>query len=300
MPLAYQHGIMQGLLVGQADRRCSGRFAHQGAPFNSGSPYCKGRTYRLWLPNQICDLLILDLLDDITVQERSLLEHDTRIFELLLDTRPDRSAYFHGDAGRNVRIHIVDKDALETVLGIDLIIYSVCHDNWLLLQYKRMKKDDDSWKYKVDKQLNFQLDCMAKFRTAAAAEPVGSRTLWTYRLNEEPFYFKFCEGIRLSARDDSLVRGITLCETHLREFLELPESVGPQTGKSIGYHNCPRYLNNSDFIQLARDGWIGAGRQATSLMKKVLQANREGGRSAMLAVIDTPQATSASGRGRKR
>ena len=118
-------------------------------------------------------------------------------------------------------------------------------------------------------------------------------------MHDGPFYFKFCEQIRPNARDDSLIQGITMQESHLREFLTLPEAKGPSGGMSIGYENCPRYLSNTEFIQLARVGWIGAGPQSISLLKEVLKANAEGGRSAMFAVIDTPKRTSASGRGKK-
>jgi hypothetical protein len=96
-----------------------------------------------------------------------------------------------------------------------------------------------------------------------------------------------------------LIKGITMPESHLREFLELPEAIGSHGGLSVGYDNCPRYLSNTEFIQLARVGWIGAGPQSISLLKQVLDANAKGGRSAMLAVIDTPKKKSASGRGKK-
>lgn len=89
-----------------------------------------------------------------------------------------------------------------------------------------------------------------------------------------------------------------MCETHLREFISLPESRGPKEGTYLGYQNCPRYLNNTEFIQLARGGWIGAGMPEVSLLQKVLEANQKGGRSAMFAVIDKEKSQSASGRGR--
>jgi hypothetical protein len=129
--------------------------------------------------------------------------------------------------------------------------------------------------------------------------PPSPATLWSYRLHDGPFYFKFCEQFRPDARDDSLIKGITMSEPHLREFLTLPEAKGASGGLSIGYENCPRYLSNTEFIQLAKVGWIGAGPQSISLLKQVLHANREGGRSAMFAVIDTPKKKSASGRGKK-
>lgn len=243
---------------------------------------------------------ILDLLDVVPIQERTLIEHDARIFQQVLGKQPSRSAFFSDGSDRSVRVHVVDQTDLETVLGIDLVIYSKCYKNFLLMQYKRMVKDNIGWAYKISptSNLHLQLASMAAFRSAVSTEPCSSPTLWSYRLNEEPFYFKFCEQFRSNARDDSLVPGITLCVPHLREFITLQEAKGPRGGLAVGYHNCPRYLNNTEFIQLARAGWIGAGNQAVKLLKKVLLANQKGGRAAMLAVIDTPRRKSASGRGR--
>lgn len=247
---------------------------------------------------------ILDLFDALPVQERSLLEHDARVFNFLLGSKASRSAVFSDGTDRSVRVHVVDKTDLETVLGIDLIIYSTCYENFLLLQYKRMEKGTEGWAYKISPSSNLhsQLDCMATFRSVVKSAPTSpsAPTLWSYRLNDEPFYFKFCQQFRPSARDDSLIPGITLSEPHLREFLTLPEAIGARGGKSIGYHNCPRYLNNTEFVQLARVGWIGAGQQSVELLKKVLEANQKGGRAAMLAVIDTPKGRSASGRARSK
>lgn len=247
---------------------------------------------------------ILDLLDTIPVQERSLLEHDARVFNLLLGPQASHSAVFSDGSDRSVRVHVVDKTDLETVLGIDLIIYSTCYESFLLLQYKRMDKRSEGWAYQVSPSSNLhsQLSSMAAFRTAAksARASTAAPTLWSYRLNDEPFYFKFCEQFRPDARDDSLIPGITLSEPHLREFLTVPEAIGTRGGLSVGYHNCPRYLNNTEFIQLARVGWIGGGQQSVVLLKKVLEANQKGGRAAMLAVIDTPKGKSASARARKK
>lgn len=244
---------------------------------------------------------ILDLLDGQPIQERTLLEHDARIFRILLGDVPSKSAMFSDGREKNVRVHVVDQTPIETALGIDLIIYSTCYDSFLLLQYKKMDRDGTSWSYHVSPSSNIhqQLHRMNAFRSAAATVTPVPATLWSYRLNDGPFYFKFCEQFRPDARDESLVPGITMSEAHLREFLALPEAKGLSGGMFVGYGNCPRYLNNTEFIQLARVGWIGAGPQSISLLKQVLEANAKGGRSAMLAVIDTPKKKSASGRGRK-
>jgi hypothetical protein len=57
----------------------------------------------------------------------------------------------------------------------------------------------------------------------------------------------------------------------LSQFISLPATVGKDGSLSVGYHNCPRYLNNTEFVQLAQTGWIGAGSQSAALMKGSLK-----------------------------
>lgn len=244
---------------------------------------------------------VVDLLDQTVIHERSLLEHDRRVFEQLLGELPSQGVVFRDGTDRSVRVLVVDRSDLETVLGIDLILYSACYDNYLLLQYKRMEKRGDGWRYSIPPSSNLhdQLGSMRTFKEAATKLKSPPPSLWNYRLNEEPFYFKFCQQFRPTARDDSLIPGITLSADHLGQFLGLPEAAGNDGSLSIGYNNCPRYLSNTEFTLLAQTGWIGAGSQSAALMKQVLEANRRGGRLAMLAVIDSPREPSAAGRRRR-
>lgn len=243
---------------------------------------------------------IFDLLAHAPVAERSLLEHDARILKRLLGTLNVKTVQF-SEGTRHLRIHITDQTPLENVLGIDLLIYNTCYNNFLLLQYKKMQKRVKGWAYNIHPTSNIytQLDSMANFHSAVEKERPLQADLWSYRLNDAPFYFKFCEELDIDSRDDSLIPGIMLSEPHLREFLSLP-IVKDNEALCVGHHNCPRYLNNSEFIQLARFGWIGTNERATNLMRKILIENERGGRRAMLAVIDVPKIKDASSRGRKK
>ena len=73
---------------------------------------------------------ILDLLDALPVQERSLIEHDAKIFRALLGEQTYRSGIFSGKSDysdRSVRVYVADKTNLETVLGVDSPGYSRDH-----------------------------------------------------------------------------------------------------------------------------------------------------------------------------
>jgi hypothetical protein len=251
----------------------------------------------------ILDLLdAKDVLDAEEPHEQDLLRHDERIFQGLLDPAM-RHARFVGPEGRSVRVRVYDGKPLETVTGIDLLIYQEAYGSYLLLQYKAMTRvgpeRGGTWSYDVDDQTYAQLDAMAAVKTAIQQQPAQEAGIWDWRLHESPFYFKYCEKMRPQARDESLVHGIILDADHLRHFLQMPESRNRGLGHRVGYDNCPRYLNNSQFVELARYGWIGCGRKGYAVITELVRENKRGGKRAMLAVLDRARSADASGRRRR-
>jgi hypothetical protein len=244
-------------------------------------------------------LSALDLLDHEPLQEQDVIHQDQRIFKTLLTTDM-RSARFKGPGGREVRVYVYDKKPLETVLGIDLLIYQESYKSFLLLQYKNMEqipaKRGQTWSYLVDDQIHKQMAAMTTGLTAMQKQANLPQGLNDWRLNSGPFYFKFCETTRPNARDDALVKGLTLGLDHLSHFLTLPDATGQHGGLRVGYDNCPRYLNNSQFVELARDGWIGGDHKAYQLVTEILAAGKTGGKTAMFAVIQDTGAATASDR----
>jgi hypothetical protein len=242
---------------------------------------------------------ILDLLDSERMHEQDVMRHDENVFPGLLSGEMS-SARFRDLGGREVRVHVYDKKPLETVLGIDLLIYQEAYKSFALIQYKTMEQAVEakgkSWSYLADEQLWKQMQAMQDAEDAIRRIPQEPPGLMDWRLRDEAFFFKFCETTRPDARDDALVRGITMCHSQLRHFLELPESDSKRGGKRIGYENCPRYLNNTQFVDLASSGWIGCGPQGYHFIRQVLEAGTDGGRAAMLAVVKGEQTTSALSR----
>jgi hypothetical protein len=234
---------------------------------------------------------VLDLLDAESVQEQDLIRKDQQSFESLFKAVGTHGRRFKGVGSREVRVYVYDKKPLETVLGIDLLIFLADFNTFLLVQYKCMqpKSDDkgETWSYLVDDQFHRQIEAMdAAVDAINRLPPPAATSMNDWRLSEEAFYFKFCETTRPNARDDALVAGITLGHSYVKQFLTLPDATGPRGGQRIGYGNCPRYLNNSQFVDLASEGWIGCSRQGYELISRVIEAGQTTGRSAMLAVIE--------------
>ncbi|WP_155630150.1 hypothetical protein [Burkholderia cepacia] len=243
---------------------------------------------------------VLELLDAQPVAERSLIEQDARVFQSALGT-VGATAQFVGAAGRSVRTYVTDATPIETATGVDLLIFQEQYNSFLMLQYKGMQHDYvvRGWSFRVDgTNLDNQISAMKRIR-AASFPPTRLNMLRDLRLNDEPFYFKFCERTRPDASDDSLIAGLTMSAPLVEDFLSLPEATQQGHGRRIGYENCPRYFNNSEFVMLARAGWIGCGAAITNLMANILTV-REEGRSAILAVVGGPPALQALDRGRRK
>lgn len=243
---------------------------------------------------------ILDLLDAQPVAERSIIEHDARIFKSLLKGM-FASGRFPTSGGREVRTYVTDGTPIETATGVDLLIYQELYDSFLMLQYKGMHHNTvvPGWSYRVDgTNLDQQLAAMTSTRSAMPAAPTTIHSpIRDQRLNDEPFYFKFCERTRASARDDSLVPGITISAPHLEHFLNQPEATSQGHGRRVGYENCPRYLNNSEFVALSRAGWIGCRTPSSNMIAAILSARPEG-RASIFAVIEGQKVLKSQDKGR--
>lgn len=236
---------------------------------------------------------ILDLFDNLPVHERHLVEHDKAILETIFKNGY-KGAKFSGSGVNSVRIYVADKTSIETSLGTDLIIYQSLWNSMILVQYKVMTKQsgiESGWKYYPDKQFEFQISTidsvMENYPTTPPADP------WSIRLSDQPFYFKFCEKRKPSSRDDSLIRGISIEVSALKYFLTMKESRSRSGGNVISYTNLPHYLNNTEFSDFAKGGWIGSSGEGTSYLKREIEKALTQDRDPIVAIVEIPRLSTA-------
>ena len=87
---------------------------------------------------------------------------------------------------------------------------------------------------------------------------------------------------------------------HLEDFLKMPQAKGPMGGLQVGYKNCYRYFNNTEFVALAKGGWIGTSAEGSEFMKEVVTASLEGKRALVYALIEVPEQGTAQLRKAKK
>jgi hypothetical protein len=234
---------------------------------------------------------ILDLFENPKIDERSHVEEDAAIIRLLLGEAPEnvKSKTIGYEMDRYVTVHVSDKSNLETILGTDLIIYQKHYGSLLLIQYKLMDYLKTGlikgWSYKPDNQFYKQISTIISIRDQCLGQFV-EKSMWDLRLNSDPYYFKFCERRAHSSREDSLVKGMNIPLEHLIKQMSFLHGVTKTIDERIGYQNIHRYLNNTEFISLAKGGWIGSDLDSSKCIQKIAKEGREAGRATILAVVN--------------
>jgi hypothetical protein len=70
--------------------------------------------------------------------------------------------------------------------------------------------------------------------------------------------------------------------------MESDFTIGDKGGKRIGYNDVDgRYLNNTQFIDLFKNGWIGSSNLSSQTITKIIQEILENKRSLILASSKT-------------
>ncbi|WP_133833271.1 hypothetical protein [Arthrobacter sp. JUb115] len=139
------------------------------------------------------------------------------------------------------------------------------------------------WLYRPDTQLDLEIERM---RQVPSSQSTQGTDAW--RLSPEPFYVKLCEDDVERPDGGKLTQGMYFPLGFFEELLVSPKILGPRDGKGIGWHNAGRWLSNTSFIGLLKDGWIGSTGDVTAQVTALVQNALEGNRGVIIARDDSP------------
>lgn len=201
------------------------------------------------------------------------------------------------DSGERLTIMNCNRQPLEQALGVDLIYYNHNFDSFIFVQYKRMVPPTSGFGkavYRPEGDSNYakeveRIKAIQELVTGAA--PPDSKEVGSYRLSSHPFYFKLCEARLKSALDEGMVSGMYLPIELWDRFIGSAAARGKLGGLAVGWDNCPRHFNNSEFTGMLRRGWIGSAPGESKILDKLIGKVLEGDRMLILAFT-----TSAEGR----
>jgi len=174
-------------------------------------------------------------------------------------------------------IYTANKLPLEKMLGVDLIYINETRGNVVMVQYKMLEEDKHAdgnrdWLFRPDKQLRDEI--------ARMQLPCFKGALTDYRLNRNPFYFKF---VKRKIVDDSH-QSFLVSLDHLNQILATPEAKGPKDGIRLSYETLNgTYLREADMLSLIRTGYVGTHRAETEALAAIINEVAKGNKAVVLA-----------------
>ena len=227
----------------------------------------------------------LDGLNAVPLREDTMIQNDMQVvpgFERLDQTKFG-AVRFENDATRLVLLH-ANHQRLEETLGVDLIYYNHSFHSFVCVQYKAMEQEHSGAVFRFPKddltKEIARMDSALKLLSTIArnAEPRG------FRLNENPFFLKFCPRVVFEPDKPELIRGMYLPIDYWRILEQHPKTIGPREGRRLTFDNVGRHLDNTGFIYLVSKSWIGSNTGQSTVLGDIVNAILSGQRSVTLAV----------------
>ncbi|WP_137241784.1 hypothetical protein [Plantibacter flavus] len=217
-------------------------------------------------------------LDGASAREDAHLRHDANLFASWMAAESEHVDVWRFQdpraSHRRVTILYADKGPLEILTGTDLIYYREETKAFVLVQYKRMRREGTSMYYRPDAQLEIEIE---RFE-ALGLQDSPAASVGEARLSSSPFYLKLVEPDIARPEGNRLSKGMYFPLELFNLVRASSAVIGPQGGVRIGYENAQRYITNGQFVDLVQESWIGTRGASSaaleSLVHDALRGNR--------------------------
>lgn len=230
----------------------------------------------------------LTKLEKVKLREDPQINHDHTAFPEMVIKSKDviGSVVLHNPStDEYLTLLNCNRQPLETTLGVDLIYYNHIYNSYVCVQYKRMSRQAGKtpvYRPKHDRSYKKGLAAMTEYQKRLDTLATGTRkSVEDFRLHRSPFYFKLCLDEVKSALDAGMVSGLYIPVRLWRRIVKA--IAAKESSVAIGWDNCPRRLNNSEFTSLLRRGWIGTSMTQSADLSAIIETVLASGRMLVLA-----------------
>ncbi|MFB4308630.1 hypothetical protein [Actinomadura sp. GTD37] len=155
--------------------------------------------------------------------------------------------------GSRIEVANINATPVEARLGADLIYYHEATQSFILVQAKRLPPDAGTrWIY-VDQQLRGQLDRLEQVAELSRTPQAPHE----WRLGSDPCFVKLAYWPLEETVDPGPAPGMYLPVPYVRLLLEDDATRGTGGGTRLGYGYVDRYLGNTEFTALVKNGLVG-------------------------------------------
>lgn len=214
-----------------------------------------------------------------SVLEDQIVVHDTQVFSDWVGVPHIVSgAWFEQPGtGRRLRTFLANKLPLERQTGADIVYYMEDFESFVLVQYKRCIRESQRLLYRPDDQHDREVDRLRKLQAASVNDLPAD--LKSHRIGG-PFCF-----LKLCTPEQPLTADMAHGKYFDLHGFQLSLETGPKRGRRLIYDNAERYLNNTNFIDLVSQGWIGSSGGGSEKVMQVVEAALNNDRSVLLASV---------------
>lgn len=227
---------------------------------------------------------------DINVIEDTMIAHDALTFPGMTALQPHLvGAVRLSTTSGTLTILNANRTGIERTLGVDLVYYNHRYDSFTLVQYKRMRGDDNPvYRPGSDRNLEKELRRMRRFQRGSS---IVKPTYETYRLLDRSFFLKLCKAHSPGDWNGRMLQGMYFPLQLWDLLVKSPAAKGPKGGIAIGFDGAKRRLTNSEFTQLLRKGWLGTNMKDTQRINDILVEQLAAGHSVVAAVHEPDRIT---------
>lgn len=188
------------------------------------------------------------------------------------------------DDDSKLKVIIANRLRLEQQTGVDLIYYNETYQSFVMVQYKAMEDRDGEAGFRLPNGLlNEEVGRMEKIISKVATNSLPKHKN-AFRFSCNPFFLKFCPRRVFNPDDKALTPGMYLSLDHWKLIEKSRDICGPRGGKRLTYSNVGRYLNNTSFIEIVRNAWVGTTPDQSRVLEKLLEELIKGERAVVLAI----------------
>ncbi|MCU7730914.1 hypothetical protein ODJ79_44980 [Actinoplanes sp. KI2] len=221
--------------------------------------------------------------DERPALEDHLINHDVERFSNWLPASTESVAWRAFTDGQS-RLFVMNanRTAVENTLGVDVVYFNERRSSFVLVQYKKMSREQlkadgsRTLGYRPDSKLKGELARMEK------VDRLCSGTSGEFRLLRSACWMKLCEPSGIVKDPSALVRGMYFAREHFLDLMDT--SKGPRGGIRLTYDNVQRHLNNTQFIELVRDGWIGTSGSGSDQVQNLIRQSIQTGHAVVFGV----------------
>ncbi len=188
------------------------------------------------------------------------------------------------DGSKVLTIQNFNREDVETALGVDLMYFNEFYRSFVLIQYKAFNTEGSAKVYRLsDSSYKEEYENMKNLQQHLDKTQNENRQMNNYRFHRGVCYFKLCDRDLLDLNSTEMIKGMYIPLDYWADLVNDDSTKGKRGGRFVSYDNVGRYFNNTQFIELVKEGWIGTTINQSKQLEEIISEILSSGRSVILA-----------------